>query len=66
MDENNRVFGLKGPEFWNEDTLSDRQKNEMARIMFDVNADDERYLRVHPEVEQIISAVAMLVYCDRP
>ena len=59
LEEDSQTFALKGPGFWQEETLSDRQKGELAKTMFATNADDERYLRVHPEVDYIIAAVVM-------
>lgn len=59
LEEDNQTFALKGPSHWREETLSDRQKAELAKTMFAVNGDDARYLRVHPEVDYIIAAVVM-------
>jgi hypothetical protein len=59
LEEDSQTFFLKGPAFWPDEMLSERQKTELERIMSATNADDERYLRVHPEVEYIIVAVVM-------
>ncbi|OWA53976.1 hypothetical protein BV898_18399 [Hypsibius exemplaris] len=59
LEEDDQTFALKGPAFWQKETLSDRQKGELAQMMFAENEDDERYLRVHPEVDYIMAAIVM-------
>ncbi|XP_055348167.1 uncharacterized protein LOC129595251 isoform X1 [Paramacrobiotus metropolitanus] len=66
MEQNSRTFFRKGPEFWSDDAISNKQKEVLAKVMYDVNADDERYLRVHPEVEYIIAAVVMAATEAKP
>ncbi|GAU99992.1 hypothetical protein RvY_10916 [Ramazzottius varieornatus] len=66
MEETRQTCAVKSHEHWKTDTLFDRQKIKMARIILDMTADDEKYLRVHPEVDYIIMAVTAATVKHQP